>query len=65
MAFEKLYQFKTQIAKLIDRPLNKIKTNKYNIVQITIALPDNLSLTEADVRRELAIGLYQQHSDHD
>ncbi|MCY7381253.1 MAG: hypothetical protein LH628_01445 [Microcoleus sp. CAN_BIN18] len=65
MAFEKLYQFKTQIAKLIDRPLNKIKTNKYNIVQITIALPDNLSLTEADVRIELPIALYQHHSHRD
>lgn len=62
MAFEKLYQFKTLIAKLIDRPLNKIKTNKYNIVQITIDLPDNLPLTEADVRIELAIVLYQQQS---
>jgi len=31
-------------------------------MQITIDLPDNLSLTEADVRIELAIVLYQQHS---
>jgi predicted HTH domain antitoxin len=31
-------------------------------MQITIDIPDNLPLTEADVRRELAIGLYQQHS---
>ncbi len=31
-------------------------------MQITLDLPDNLSLTEADVRRELAIVLYQQHS---
>jgi predicted HTH domain antitoxin len=31
-------------------------------MQITIDLPDNLPLTEADVRRELAIVLYQQHS---
>lgn len=31
-------------------------------MQITIALPDNLPLTEADVRLELAIVLYQQHS---
>jgi predicted HTH domain antitoxin len=31
-------------------------------MQITIDLPDNLPLTEADVRIELAIGLYQQHS---
>jgi len=31
-------------------------------MQITIALPDNLPLTEADVRIELAIVLYQQHS---
>ncbi|MGB3267016.1 MAG: UPF0175 family protein [Microcoleus sp.] len=30
-------------------------------MQITIALPDNLPLTEADVRLELAIVLYQQH----
>jgi hypothetical protein len=29
-------------------------------MQITIDLPDNLPLTEADVRIELAIGLYQQ-----
>jgi len=48
IAFEKLNQFKTQIAKLVDRPLNKIKTNKYNIVQITIDLPDNLPLTEVE-----------------
>ena len=34
-------------------------------MQITIDLPDNLSLTEADVRIELAILLYQQHSDRD
>ncbi|MEG4043349.1 hypothetical protein [Microcoleus sp. Pol17_C1] len=32
-------------------------------MQITIDLPDNLPLTEADVRIELAIELYQQHSD--
>ncbi|PSB05395.1 hypothetical protein C7B69_25415 [filamentous cyanobacterium Phorm 46] len=31
-------------------------------MQITIDLPDNLPLTEADVRIELAIGLYHQHS---
>lgn len=31
-------------------------------MQITIDLPDNLPLTEADVRIELAIVLYQQHS---
>ena len=31
-------------------------------MQITIDLPDNLPLTEADVRIELAIGLYQQHN---
>ena len=31
-------------------------------MQITIDLPDNLPLTEADVRRELAIVLYQQHN---
>ena len=31
-------------------------------MQITIALPDNLPLTEADVRIELAIVLYQEHS---
>ena len=31
-------------------------------MQITIAFPDNLPLTEADVRIELAIVLYQQHS---
>jgi len=29
---------------------------------LTIDLPDNLPLTEADVRIELAIVLYQQHS---
>jgi len=29
---------------------------------LTIDLPDNLPLTEADVRLELAIGLYQQHN---
>ncbi|MEG3858466.1 UPF0175 family protein [Microcoleus sp. herbarium12] len=29
---------------------------------LTIALPDNLPLTEADVRLELAIVLYQQYS---
>jgi predicted HTH domain antitoxin len=34
-------------------------------VQIPIDLPDNLSLTEADVRIELAIELYQQHSYRD
>ena len=34
-------------------------------MQITIDLPDNLPLTEAHVRIELAIILYQQHSDHD
>ncbi|CBN54637.1 MULTISPECIES: hypothetical protein [Kamptonema] len=33
-------------------------------MQITIDLPDNLPLTEADVRRELAIVLYQQHNLH-
>ena len=31
-------------------------------MQITIALPDNLPLTEADVRIELAIVLYHQHN---
>ena len=31
-------------------------------MQITIDLPDNLPLTEADVRLEIAIVLYQQHS---
>jgi len=31
-------------------------------MQITIDLPDNLPLTEADVRIEVAIVLYQQHS---
>ncbi len=31
-------------------------------MQITIELPDNLPLTEADVRLFLAIVLYQQHS---
>jgi len=31
-------------------------------MQITIALPDNLPLTEADVRLELAIVLYQQYT---
>ena len=31
-------------------------------MQITIDLPDNLPLTEADVRIELAIVLDQQHS---
>lgn len=31
-------------------------------MQITIDLPDNLPLTQADVRIELAIVLYQQHS---
>ncbi len=31
-------------------------------MQITIALPDNLPLTEADVRIEIAIVLYQQHN---
>ena len=30
-------------------------------MEVTIALPDNLPLTEADVRLELAIVLYQQH----
>ncbi len=34
-------------------------------MQITIDLPDNLPLTEADVRIELAIVLYQQHSYRD
>lgn len=29
-------------------------------MKITINLPDNLSLTEADLRRELAIALFQQ-----
>ena len=29
-------------------------------MQITIDLPDNLSLTEADLRQELAIALFQQ-----
>jgi predicted HTH domain antitoxin len=29
-------------------------------MKITIDLPDNLSLTEADLRRELAIALFQQ-----
>lgn len=33
-------------------------------MQITIALPDNLPLTEADVRLELAIVLYQQYNLH-
>ena len=33
-------------------------------MQITIAIPDNLPLTEADVRLELAIVLYQQYSLH-
>ncbi|MEK0182687.1 MAG: hypothetical protein EAZ78_17375 [Oscillatoriales cyanobacterium] len=33
-------------------------------MQITIDLPDNLPLTEADVRLELAIVLYQQHNLH-
>ena len=31
-------------------------------MQITIDLPDNLPLTEADVKIELAIVLYQQYS---
>ncbi len=31
-------------------------------MQITIDLPDNLPLTEADVRIELAIVLERQHS---
>ena len=31
-------------------------------MQITIDLPNNFPLTEADVRIELAIGLYQQYS---
>ncbi|MEG4092405.1 hypothetical protein [Microcoleus sp. Pol12B4] len=31
-------------------------------MQITIDLPDNFPLTEADVRLELAIVLYQQHN---
>jgi predicted HTH domain antitoxin len=31
-------------------------------MEITIDLPDNLPLTEADVRLELAILLYQKHS---
>jgi predicted HTH domain antitoxin len=31
-------------------------------MQITIGFPDNLPLTEADVRIERAIVLYQQHS---
>jgi predicted HTH domain antitoxin len=31
-------------------------------MQIAIDLPDTLPLTEADVRRELAIGLDRQHS---
>ena len=31
-------------------------------MQITIDLPDNLALTEADVRIKVAIVLYQQHS---
>ena len=31
-------------------------------MQITLDLPDNLPLTEADVRIELAIGLDRQHS---
>ena len=30
-------------------------------MQITIDLPDNLSLTEADLRKELAIALFQQN----
>jgi hypothetical protein len=34
-------------------------------MQVTLDLPDNLPLTEADVMIELAIVLYQQHSDHD
>lgn len=29
-------------------------------MQITIELPDNLPLTEAELRRELAIALFQQ-----
>jgi predicted HTH domain antitoxin len=29
-------------------------------MQITIDLPDNLSLTEADLRQEVAIALFQQ-----
>jgi predicted HTH domain antitoxin len=29
-------------------------------MQITINLPDNLSLTEADLRQEVAIALFQQ-----
>ena len=29
-------------------------------MKITIDLPDNLALTEADLRRELAIALFQQ-----
>ena len=29
-------------------------------MQITIDLPDNLSLTESDLRREVAIALFQQ-----
>ena len=34
-------------------------------MQITIDLPDNLPLTEADVRIELAIAFDRQHSDRD
>ncbi|MGF1499879.1 MAG: UPF0175 family protein [Synechococcales cyanobacterium CRU_2_2] len=30
-------------------------------MQITIDLPDNLALTEADLRREMAIALFQQN----
>ncbi len=30
-------------------------------MQITINLPDNLTLTEADLRKELAIALFQQN----
>ncbi len=30
-------------------------------MQITINLPDNLSLTEADLRQEVAIALFQQN----
>jgi hypothetical protein len=30
-------------------------------MQITIDLPDNLSLTESDLRREVAIALFQQN----
>ncbi|MEY2979111.1 MAG: hypothetical protein RLZZ435_3250 [Cyanobacteriota bacterium] len=29
-------------------------------MKITLDLPDNLSLTEADLRKELAIALFQQ-----